>query len=253
MCSIILLRRPGHGWPLILGGNRDEMVDRPWAPPGRHWPDRPDVVAGLDRTAGGTWLGINDSGVVAAVLNREGTLGPQRGKRSRGELVLEALDHADAADAADALAHLDPDAYRPFNLLVADNRDAYWLAHRGDGRIQAAAVPPGLSMLTAHDLNDPAGSPRQRFYMPLFAQAAAPDPERDDWRGWEELMGSRMWEGGLSVGPRGAMCVVTDIGFETVCSTLLALPSAERTGVRPVFRFAAGRPDRTPFQPLAPG
>src|SRR3546814_2463721 len=80
--------------------------------PGRHWPDRPQVVAGIDRLAGGSWLGVNDDGVVAAVLNREGTLGPAPGLRSRGELVLEALDHADAAAAAAALGALNPDAYR---------------------------------------------------------------------------------------------------------------------------------------------
>lgn len=254
MCSTVLLRRPGHAWPLILAGNRDEMVARPWKPPARHWPDRPDVVAGLDETGGGTWLGLNDSGVVAVVLNREGTLGPQAGKRSRGELVLEALDHADAVEAAKALAHLDPESYRPFNLVVADNRDAFWLTHRGEAprpRIRVMPIPPGLSMLTAQDLNDPKASPRQRFYAPLFGQVAPPDPDKGDWKAWEELMGSRIWEGDLSVGPRGAMCVVTDVGFETVSSTLLALPSAERPGVKPVLRFAPGRPDRTPFQDVA--
>jgi len=84
MCTLVLLRRPGHQWPLILGANRDEMVGRPWKPPGRHWDDRPNVVAGLDELAGGSWLGVNDEGVVAAVLNRVGTLGPADGKRSRG-------------------------------------------------------------------------------------------------------------------------------------------------------------------------
>ena len=78
--------------------------------PARHWPDRPHVRGGLDVAGGGTWLGLNDDGVVAAVLNRRGTLGPEPGKRSRGELVLEALDHAEATRAADALRALDPAA-----------------------------------------------------------------------------------------------------------------------------------------------
>src|ERR1700685_676462 len=56
MCTLILLRRPGHDWPVIVGANRDEMKARPWRPPGRHWPDRPEVVAGLDELAGGSWL-----------------------------------------------------------------------------------------------------------------------------------------------------------------------------------------------------
>lgn len=250
MCSVVILRRPGHPWPLVLAGNRDEMVGRPWKPPARHWPDRPEVLAGLDVLAGGTWLGLNGSGVVAVVLNRENTLGPQAGKRSRGELPLEALDHADARDAADALAHLDPEAYRPFNLVVADNRDAFFITHRGEsprGRIRVEPIPPGLSMVTANDLNDEASSPRQRFYRPLFANAAAPDPERGDWTAWEELLASRIWTP-AEAGPRGAMCVVTDVGFETGSSTLLALPAMDRPGVLPSFRFAPGRPDKVAYR-----
>jgi uncharacterized protein with NRDE domain len=130
MCSVVILFRPGHRWPALIGTNRDEMLDRPWDPPARHWPDRPGVIAGRDRLAGGSWLGLNDEGVVAGILNRVNTLGPQPGRRSRGELVLEALDHADAADAAWALADLDPRAYRPFNMVIADNRSAFWLRHR---------------------------------------------------------------------------------------------------------------------------
>jgi len=72
VCTVVLLRRPTHAWPLILGANRDEMADRAWLPPARHWPDRRRVVAGLDRLAGGTWLGVNEFGVVATVLNRRG-------------------------------------------------------------------------------------------------------------------------------------------------------------------------------------
>ena len=120
MCTLAILRRPDHPWPVIIGANRDEMIDRPSLPPARHWPDRAEVVAGRDLLAGGSWLGINDWGVAAAVLNRHGSLGPAAGQRSRGELVLEALDHADAVAAAAALSDLDPHSYRTFNLIVAD-------------------------------------------------------------------------------------------------------------------------------------
>ena len=151
MCTVVILRRPGHAWPLLLAANRDEMKDRPWQPPARHWPDRPQVVAGLDELAGGTWLGLNDDGLAAGVLNRRGSLGPELEKRSRGELVLEALDHADAGTAAMALADLDPAAYRTFNLVIADGRAAYWLrslGNEGPGCVEVFPLPPGLSMLT---------------------------------------------------------------------------------------------------------
>jgi len=48
MCTLVILRRPEHDWPVVIGANRDEMTDRPALPPGRHWPDRAEVVAGLD-------------------------------------------------------------------------------------------------------------------------------------------------------------------------------------------------------------
>src|SRR6476660_5782207 len=195
MCSVVILRRPGHGWPVLLGANRDEMSQRPWLPPGRHWPDRPWVVAGLDQQAGGSWLGLNDHGLVAGIMNRPQSLGPAAGKRSRGELVLEALDHADAREAAAALAELDPGAYRPFKLILADNTEAFWIRHDGT-RIDAAAILPGLSMLTAHDLNDAAGSRRIGHFLPLFRAAPAPDPAAGDWQGLQALLGSRGFAAG---------------------------------------------------------
>ena len=85
MCTLVILRRPGSPWPLLLAANRDELRTRASMSPARHWPDRPHLRGGLDVLARGSWLGINDDGVVAAVLNRRGTLGPAPDKRSRGE------------------------------------------------------------------------------------------------------------------------------------------------------------------------
>lgn len=247
MCTVVILRRPGHGWPLILAANRDEMAARPSLPPAAHWPDRPAVVAGRDALAGGTWLGLNGAGVVAAVMNRVGSLGPAPGKASRGALPLMALDHADAEAGAAAVAGLDGSAYRPFNLLVADARRAYWL-RLGEGSrvIETSAVPEGVSMLTAHDLNDPA-SPRIRHYLPRFRGAAPPTPP-DDWSAWAALLASRDHD--PADGPHGAMTIPASHGFGTVSASLLAL-GHDGTGV---WRFADGPPDTVPFRdiPLAP-
>ncbi|MBI1244263.1 MAG: hypothetical protein GC202_04585 [Alphaproteobacteria bacterium] len=248
MCTVVILRRPGHDWPLLLAANRDEMRDRPWRPPARHWPDRPEVVAGLDELAGGTWLGLNDHGVVSSILNRRGTLGPAADKRSRGELVLEALDHADAADAGRALGQIDPAAYRPFNMVIADDQDAFWLKSTGAGRVTVAPIPPGISMLTAFDLNDTA-SPRIAFHLPRFAIAPLPDPASGNWRNWEALLASR--EHSLDGGEEGMMTIDRANGFGTSSSSLLALPNRRIDHERkPVWRFAAGAPDSHPFEPL---
>jgi hypothetical protein len=253
MCTVVFLRRPGHAWPLILGANRDEMTNRAWLPPGRHWPERPEVVAGRDLVAGGSWFGLNDSGVVAGVLNRPGSLGPAPDKRSRGELVLEALDHADAGAAASALSELDGGAYRSFNLFVADGRDAYWLrnAPRADGLVEVFPVPDGVSMLTARDLNDEAAA-RIRVYRPRFAAAPAPDPETGDWAAWESLLAAREAPADGNGEPQ-SMAIVTEVGFGTTSSALLALPERGRAGAKPVWRFAAGLPAPGQWRPVEIG
>jgi uncharacterized protein with NRDE domain len=250
MCTLIVLRRAGHPWPVLIAANRDEMIDRPWKPPARHWPDRSDVVGGLDELGGGTWLGLNDEGVVAGVLNRHRSLGPKEGKRSRGELVLDALDHADAVDAAGALADVNPAAYRPFNMVVADNRDAYWLRHTGEPgkHVEVHALPEGLTMVTAFDADD-SGDPRIALHRPRFLTASAPEPDDGSWESWESLLASHD-SAPTSEGRTSAMCFLMESGFGTSSSSLLALPAVERVAVRPIWRFAPGRPDMVPFEPV---
>jgi hypothetical protein len=249
MCTLVILRRPGHDWPVLIAANRDEMAGRPWKAPARHWPDREEVVGGIDLESGGSWLARNDHGVAAAILNRVGTLGPAPGKRTRGELVLDALDHADAGAAAVALADLDPGAYRPFNLVIADNSSAWWLSAREGARnIVVERIPDGLSILTAHDLND-TDSSRIARYLPLFRAADAPDPEGGDWTAWEALMASRETDDDYY----GAMNIVTGTGFGTLSSSLLALPFPEAANPRGQWLFADGRPGEADFVAVEEG
>ena len=246
MCTLVILRRPENDWPLIVAANRDEMLDRPGAPPGRHWPDRAHVCAGLDKLGGGTWLGINDYGLVAGVLNRTGTLGPDPELRSRGELPLEALDHAEATEAARALADLDPAAYRPFNLFVADRGHAFWITSlnaAGEPGMRVADVPIGLSMLTDRDLNDDT-SGRIALNLAKFNAAAAPDPASGDWREWQTLLSDKA----VTVDAREAMNIRMDTGFATVSSSLIAFAKPEMRDTPPVWLFADGPPDKTPYE-----
>jgi len=244
MCTLVILRRPEHVWPVIIGANRDEMIGRPAAAPARHWPDRPEVVAGLDRLAGGSWLGINDWGVAAAILNRHGSLGPAPGQRSRGELVLEALDHPDAVAAAEALSHLDPAAYRTFNLIVADNRDGFWLRHAEGKRVEVFPIPDGLSLIDSGNLNHP-NNRRVTFAGPQFRAASPPDPGRDDWAEWEQLLSND--ESPAGEPPESALRFVMPHGYGTVSSALIALPEPNDGEQKPRFRYAQWQPTATPW------
>lgn len=244
MCTAILLRRPGHPWPLLLAANRDERLDRAWDPPGAHWPDRPGLVAGRDRSGGGTWMGM-ERGLVAAVLNRPGSLGPAPGKRSRGELPLIALAAGTAAAAVAAIRALDAGAWRPFNMVLADAREAFFLRGLGAGRAEAVPLAPGVSMVTAHEPND-LSSPRIARHLPRFRAAPPPDPDAHEtgWAGWEALLA----HGGFGTeGIAGALNVPPVDGFGTVCSSLVALGAH---GAR-IWRFSAGPPRPGGFAPVA--
>jgi len=252
MCTLILRRRPGDAWPLLLAANRDERPSRPSRPPAAHWPEWPGVIGGLDEEAGGSWLAINESGLVAAVLDRSGSLGagPDGSRRSRGELVLEALDHAEAGETAGALADLRPDAYRPFNLVVADPRRAYWLRHGGDGEIRVHPIPDGLHMIAGSELDDLA-HPRIRHYLPLFRAAPEPvigdDPGGDDWSRWRSLLASR--DPGPDAGADAAMNLGAGAagGVATVASSLIAVPAHPGFEQRPRWLHAHGAPDEATF------
>jgi uncharacterized protein with NRDE domain len=238
MCTVVLLIRPGHRWPIVMAANRDERLDRPWDPPAAHWPEQPDVVAGRDRSGGGTWMGLNGNGVAAAVLNRQGSLGPAPGKRSRGELPLLALAHSSASAAAAAIADTDARAWRSFNLVLADRHGAAFVRGLGYGHPETQTLTPGLHMVTAHDPDD-LHSPRVARHLSRFQAATA--PELDDWAAWRAILADRSGEAGeqLNVVPRG--------GFGTVCSSLLALPAAGA----PIWLFASGPPHAAAFRPVA--
>lgn len=234
MCTVVTLRRPGHDWPLLLAANRDEMQGRTWSPPARHWPDRPATVAGKDHQAGGSWLGVNDHGVAVAILNRRGSLGTEAGKRSRGDLVLDALDHQTAAAAAEALVRYEGSAFRSFNMAIADRESGFWLRGTGAETIELFSLPEGIGMLTAWDLNDTDMSARSAFYLPKFEAAAPPDPAAGEWGRWRQLLESTETAPGVS-DPNGAMTVDTGWGFSTISRSLIALP---REGV-PRWWFAS--------------
>ncbi|MBO43752.1 MAG: hypothetical protein CMM28_08510 [Rhodospirillaceae bacterium] len=251
MCTLIILRRPKKDWPVLIAANRDEMKSRLWDPPARHWPDRPDTVAGRDRLAGGSWLGHNDHGIVAAILNRHGTLGPANDKRSRGELVLDALEHANASDAAEALCELNTAAYRSFNLIIADNREAWWISNPGGtAKVKVTPIPDGISMFTSYDIND-TKSARIAHYLPQFENAMIPDPDKNNWQGWCDILGNRAL--GDVNDPTSAMCIDGYGDYGTVSSSLVAIARPEKRSGRESpdkWLFASGPARQHQFTPI---
>ena len=153
MCTVVILRRPGHDWPLILATNRDEMTGRAWLPPARHWPDRAEAIAGQDVLAGGTWLGIHRNGRVAVVTNyREPITDRQPGERSRGLLPLAFLEGSDSPEQFCRELAEEQHHYGAFNLLVGTPESLWYIGNRG---APPQAVTPGVHGLCNGLLDDP--------------------------------------------------------------------------------------------------
>jgi uncharacterized protein with NRDE domain len=151
MCLILLVWRVHPQYPCLVAANRDEFHGRP-AAAADWWPDHPQILAGRDLEAGGTWLGVTRSGRFAALTNYRDP--EQRLKRapSRGALVTSML--ASGASVADGLEYLRRVGanYNGFNLIFSDGaRLGIYESVRGAGR----ELGPGIYGLSNHLLDTP--------------------------------------------------------------------------------------------------
>src|SRR4051812_12860136 len=117
MCTLVLLQRPGE--LLAVSGNRNELLARPASGPRLH----DGILAPRDELAGGTWLGLNRHGLFVCVTNRRGAM-VDPARKSRGLLVIEALQAQSARGLREALQDLRGDRHNGFHLVYADLRDA---------------------------------------------------------------------------------------------------------------------------------
>lgn len=151
MCTLIAVARLVPGHPLVVAMNRDEYYDRPSLPP-EFRPGPPKIVAPRDERAEGTWIGVNEHGLVAALSNRFAGP-PDPAARSRGLLCVESLRCRDAEEArAFATKEAQARSYNPFNLLHAD-RDRVVCTSREGGATFIRDGVAGVNVLTNAGLN----------------------------------------------------------------------------------------------------
>ena len=154
MCLIVIGWRAHPDYPLVVAANRDEFFARPSAPVD-FWPEAPQILAGRDLEAGGTWLGVTRHGRFAALTNyREG--GRQHPDApSRGALVADYL-----AGTADAGAYLQAVAarggdYNGFNLFAGDGERLGYYSNRSGEAATPRWLSPGIYGLSNHLLDTP--------------------------------------------------------------------------------------------------
>jgi uncharacterized protein with NRDE domain len=104
---------------------------------------QPRILGGRDELAGGTWLAVNEHGVVAGLTNQP-TGARDPAKRSRGELPLAFAAYPDARTAVtEVCARLDPAAYNPCWMLVGDRHALFSVEVSGGHQAGVEELPPG--------------------------------------------------------------------------------------------------------------
>jgi len=129
VCLIIFAHKADSRFPLVLAANRDEFFTRPTQQAAFWETDNSSsgILAGKDLLAGGTWLGLSDSGRFSAVTNIRDPSQAEQAPLSRGELPLKFLQgEISANDYAQALTERFSQ-YAGFNLLLSDGKDMFYV------------------------------------------------------------------------------------------------------------------------------
>jgi hypothetical protein len=221
----------------LLAANREESFSRPTQYP-KIQPGTPRVVCGIDRQAGGTWLGVNQFGLLVLATNRPKVLAPLE-PRSRGLLCRDLLDRRNARDAVEyAVKELSGGAYAGANYLCADDKVAAVVY--GGNRVEVAELSPGLHTLTNGDLDDPNDERHQYLrrmltlhtldsavtFLAVASRACSRKPNEEGRRG----------------------LVLSGGDYGTVSSTLLAL---SRKIQHSTYQYSPGPPSETPYDDLS--
>lgn len=255
MCTIVVASRVREDLPLIVGANRDEFLGRAALPPHEL---RPGVVAGVDLARGGSWLGATRSGLFVGLTNQHTERLMAEAPRSRGEVVLGALDTGSLDGALEYLRALDPTLYNPFNLLLGDARRLF-VAYSWQGlRVELRELPPGVHVLANDQLRSPLYPKAQRAEALAAPWLAQPWPALRG--GLASMLADHQLPEGNPLGPvcdellrpvshqLQALCVHTEHNYGTRSASLVAVGPAGLAR----YEFADGSPCVTPFVDVLP-
>lgn len=148
MCILFIAVEQREDYPLIICANRDEFHKRP-TKEAHFWDDFPQILAGRDMEAGGSWLGINQSGYFAAITNLRTGKPQSKDKKSRGELVTFFLTEPLSIDESWLTKHAA--LYNPFNLIFGKLDNLYCFNSENG---QSTKLTPGFYAISNGEMGD---------------------------------------------------------------------------------------------------
>jgi len=223
MCTSVILFRKEHSWPLIIGSNRDESLSRKSKFPARHWEKNyPQIIGGLDLKEMGSWIAVNDHGLISIIHNRKLEKNNTLKKKSRGHIILELLNFEKIESAVESLQNINQTKYNGFNIFLGNKSCCYWGKHISvDKKVEIKEINEGLSILTDKDLNDVMDK-KTNFYLNKFSQATSPEPDKGNWLAWEHLLAKNKIENQQN--PEESICFIDkNKNYGTRSSSMIAI------------------------------
>lgn len=225
--------------PVLVAANREEFFERPSLVPSIQ-SGKPRVLCGVDGQAGGTWLGINQHGLVIGVCNRRRSVATFP-SRSRGVLCRELLKADSSIQARDmAMEELSSGKYDGANFICVD-ADSGWVVHGGD-EIDAVEMHEGLNIISGGDLNDMRDG-RVEMARRLLTLHTLDSPVKF------LAVASKVFARAPSPYPGRPSIVIRDKDRGTVSSTLISLGKKPRDAI---YQYSAGPPDKTRYEDYSP-
>jgi len=246
MCTLAIFFKMTDDYPVVIAANRDEYLERPALEPVT-LSEIPHVVGGKDLRAGGTWLGVNEHGVVAGLLNRRNEMPANPDARSRGLLCLDALKMRTSQEAARFVGRQRARDYNPFNLLLA-SREAAYVAYNRVERIEVVELKPGLHLLTNLDVDDFECPRISTSYAKFATLGTEPGFKRDPVArrvALSRLLADHQTQLDPRTGRPNSLCLHID-GYGTRSSSMIFV-GREDNDIE--HYFAAGPPCRTAYEP----
>ncbi len=151
MCLIVLGRNIHPKYRLILVANRDEFYERP-TQAAHYWDTPHQMLAGKDLQAGGTWLGVNSLGNLAAVTNYRDPVSFRPDKSSRGKIPVDFLINDTGLKEYLNTLRKDAHQFNGFNLLAQENGQ---LIHYNNQEDSITEITDGVHAISNATLNTP--------------------------------------------------------------------------------------------------
>jgi uncharacterized protein with NRDE domain len=151
MCLIVFANNVLEDYKLIFAANRDEFYNRP-SEQADFWKDRPDLLAGKDLQAGGTWMGITRKGKFAAITNFRDLKNNRNDAPSRGELTLDFLVKDVTPEEYYNRLKSELNNYNGFNLILGNIDELYYFSNKTDGLTK---LEPGIHGISNAILDTP--------------------------------------------------------------------------------------------------